>query len=262
MTAYAVLALVAGLLIGSFLNVCIFRLPRGQSVIAPRSSCPACGHRIRSWENVPILSYLFLAGKCSQCRAPISWVYPLVETFTGLSFLLLFLKFGLTPPFFVNALFFCGLIVLIFIDLHERILPDILTLGGTIAGFALSPFQSSEILGAVEIPWKLGASLIGGVLGGGILWLVAAAYLRIKKIEGMGFGDIKMMLMVGTFLGWRLTWLTILLGSMLGALIGGGFMLLMRKGRRYELPFGSFLGLGAMLATLYGVSWIGWYFGP
>ncbi len=251
----------AGLLIGSFLNVCIYRVPRGLSVVAPASSCPACGQAIRPWENIPILSYLMLVGKCAGCRAPISWVYPMVEALTGILFVLLFLRFDLSPPFFVNAFFFSGLVVLIFIDLHERILPDVITLGGAAVGIALSPFQADEILAATEVPWKLYASVAGGILGGGVLWLVAFAYLKIKKIEGMGFGDIKMMLMVGTFLGWRLTWLTIFLGSALGALIGGGFMLMLGKGKRYELPFGSFLGAGAMIATLYGSKLIGWYFG-
>ena len=254
------IALAVGLLVGSFLNVCIFRVPRGGSVVSPRSSCPACGHAIRAWENIPIISYLWLAGKCGGCRAPISWVYPLVEALTGTLFLLLFLKFDLSPPLFVNVFFFCALVVLVFIDLHERILPDVITLGGAAAGILLSPFQADEILMASDVPWKLLASLVGGFLGGGVLWLVAFAYFKIKKIEGMGFGDIKMMLMVGTFLGWRLTWLTIFLGSALGALIGGGFMLMMGKGKRYELPFGSFLGVGAVLATLYGMQLIGWYF--
>lgn len=246
---------------GSFLNVCIYRIPLGKSVISPRSSCPSCGHSIRPWENIPILSFLLLNGKCAKCKAPISWIYPFVELLTALLFFLLFLKFELTPPLPVNILFFCALVVLIFIDLKERILPDPITLGGAVTGLILSPWQSAEILPAPEWQWKMLASLTGALLGGGVLWLVGTAYLKLRKIEGMGFGDIKMMLLVGTFLGWRLTWLTIFLGSVLGAVIGGLFMLLTGKGQRYELPFGSFLGLGAFLSTLWGRSILAWIFG-
>lgn len=256
-----------GLVIGSFLNVCIHRMPRNESIVRPRSHCPRCNHQIRPWENVPVLSYLFLKGKCSKCQAPISWVYPLVESLTALSFYLLFLKYGLMSPFFVNALFFCGLIILVFIDLFHRILPDILTLGGTIAGLLLSPLQSSEFLmgpfpmdpsGPLSKPLS---SLLGVVLGGGILWVTAWFYLRWRKVEGMGFGDIKMMAMIGAFLGPTFAFLTIFFGSLSGAIVGMAFIRLARKDRRYELPFGTFLGIGAMLSTLWGRRLIIWYLG-
>jgi len=255
-----------GLIIGSFLNVCIHRIPKGESIVTPRSKCPECGHKISSWENIPVLSYFILGGKCRGCKTSISWIYPLVEVLTGLCFWLLFLRFGFGSPFFVNVVFFCILISLIFIDLHERILPDRLTLGGTIVGFLLAGFQSSALLGgraAVELSSPVLSnyvnSLLGILVGGGILWLVATLYLKIRKREGMGFGDIKMMMMVGAFLGWKLAWFTILSGSVLGVLIGGSFMYLSRKTQKYELPFGTFLGFGAMLAALYGPQLIDWY---
>lgn len=254
------LVVFVGLIVGSFLNVCIHRLPKRQSVIFPRSRCPQCGRPIPAWENIPLLSYLFLRGKCAGCGHPISWVYPTVEAVTALSFFLLYRKFQMTLPLAVNAFLFAMLIVLVFIDLFERILPDLITLGGAVAGLLLSPVQSGEFLTGDSLWDSLSGSLLGAFLGGGILWLVAAAYLKIKRIEGMGFGDIKMMVMVGAFLGWRYAWMTIFLGSLIGAVVGALFILMFRKGRRYELPFGSFLGLAAMVAVLWGGRLLDWYF--
>jgi len=260
------IVVLAGLVIGSFLNVCIHRIPRGESVVSPRSRCPRCGHAIAFWENIPVVSFLLLGGRCRECRASISWIYPLVETLTAVGFLLLYVHFGFNPPFFVNAVLFCILICLIFIDLFERILPDVLTLGGTVIGLLAAGLQSGQVLGGrwtFQFDNPLLAnylnSTLGILVGGGILWAVAVLYLKIRKREGMGFGDIKMMMMVGAFLGWKLAWFTILTGSVLGVLIGGGYMYFRRKGRQYELPFGSFLGLGAIIATLYGHRIISWY---
>jgi len=181
--------------------------------------------------------------------------------------LLAYLEFGLTAPFVVNGILFCLLIILVFIDLFERILPNVITLGGAVVGFLLSPLQSTELLrplpsGLAEAPvaGALLASLVGALLGGGFLWLVAALYFRIRKIEGMGFGDIKMMLMVGAFLGWQFTWLTIFLGSLLGALLGSLYIAVFGRGRMYELPFGTFLGIAAIIVVFYGPEFIDWYF--
>src|SRR5690606_30391184 len=226
MIAESVLVFLFGLAIGSFLNVCIYRLPRNMSIVRPRSRCPHCDSPVRPWQNIPILSYFILRGRCASCGASISWFYPVVEILTAFLLLLAYLEFGLTAPFVVNGILFCLLIILVFIDLFERILPNVITLGGAVVGFLLSPLQSTELLrplpsGLAEAPvaGALLASLVGALLGGGFLWLVAALYFRIRKIEGMGFGDIKMMLMVGAFLGWQFTWLTIFLGSLLGALL-------------------------------------------
>ena len=256
-----------GLALGSFLNVCIFRIPQRKSVLWPRSSCPHCGRPLRIWENIPILSFVWLRGRCRGCGHSIGWVYPTVEVVTAVLMLLVFDEFGLQPALFVNALFFCLLVVLVFIDLFERLLPDVITLRGTVAGFLLCSFQSTRFFrddfflsgfAPFWIPWV--GSLVGIVAGGGILWLVAILYMKIRKIEGLGFGDIKMMALVGAFLGWRYAWLTILLGSLLGAVLGSLYMLLSGRGRRYELPFGTFLGIAAVVVTLWGPELLDWYF--
>ena len=260
------LVIVAGLVLGSFLNVCIYRVPRGLSVVRPGSRCPHCERPIRPRENVPLLSFLLQQGRCRGCGNRIGWVYPTVEAMTGLVFWLLYLKYGLTAPFFLNGLFSSILIALVFIDLYHRILPDVFTLGGTLVGFLLAPIQSPEFLlwGATLQPGgpilnSYLNSLVGIVFGGGILWGVAFLYLKLRRVEGLGFGDVKMMGMVGAFLGWQFAWLTILVGSLLGAVFGGLFILLSNRDRRYELPFGSFLGLAALGVTLVGSALLGWY---
>jgi leader peptidase (prepilin peptidase) / N-methyltransferase len=255
-----------GLVIGSFLNVCIYRIPRRQSVVRPRSRCPNCSHEIAAWENIPVLSYVLLRGRCRQCRTLISWVYPVVEVLTALAFYLLFLKYAFTPPFWINALFFSILIILIFVDLYHRILPNVLTVAGMVVGFVLVPLQSPEFFTSAAtglrvemLPGRYLESLLGILLGGGLLWITAKLYLMLKKMEGMGLGDVKMMGMVGAFLGWKYAWLTIFAGSMVGALIGFTYILVAGKGRRYELPFGSFLGVAAVVITLWGPWFIAWY---
>lgn len=262
---YAYVACV-GLIIGSFLNVCIHRIPRGESVISPRSRCPQCSRPVRAIENVPVLSYLLLGGKCRGCGQPIGWIYPLVEILTGVGFVLLLYRFGLSTPFFVNAVLFSLLIALAFIDLFERILPNVMTLGGTVVGLLLAGLQSEVFLKGAGSVWGEGGipsnyvnSLLGILFGGGFLWAVAALYLRIRRIEGMGFGDVKMMAMVGAFLGWQFAWLTILFGSLVGAIVGGFYIYLSKQGRRYELPFGTFLAFAAMVVVLVGPEALNWY---
>jgi len=255
-----VFVVAVGLAIGSFINVCIYRIPQRISVVSPGSRCPQCGHGIRPWENIPVLSYLWLKGRCSACREPISAVYPAAEILTALVLLLLYGKYGLTWPLLVNGVLFCIVVALVFIDLRERILPDVLTLGGLVAGFVAAPLQSTEFF-AGPGGWSSWAqSLLGAFLGGGILWVVAYSYLKWRKIEGLGFGDIKMMAMVGAFLGWRFAWLTIFLGSVLGAVLGGLFVFGFRKGGRYELPFGTFLGVAVFISVLWGRRLLDWYF--
>ena len=259
--------IVVGLIVGSFLNVCIYRVPRGRSVVHPRSACPHCHHPISALENIPVLSYLFLGRKCPQCGGKISWVYPLVETLTAVLFYLLFMKYGFQSPFFVNAVFFSILVILIFIDLFERLLPDVFTLGGLAFVFVMAPLQSVEFfpdagpMSFYSVRWRYYDSFLGVLMGAGFLWLVAEIYLRMKKVEGMGFGDIKMMAMVGAFLGWQHTWMTILLGSLLGALVGSIYIYTLGRGVKYELPFGSFLAVGAMIATVWGTPIITAYLG-
>jgi len=185
---------------------------------------------------------------------------------TAFSLVLLFQKYGLATPFFVNGIFFCMLISLVFIDLYHRILPNLITFGGVLAGVFLSPFQSREFfhssgVASVEAWYTTSYvnSALGALIGGGILWLVAFLYLKLRRVEGLGLGDVKMMGMVGAFLGWQYAWVTIFLGSIVGVVIGGLYILIMGRGRRYELPFGSFLGLAAMGVTLYGPELLNWY---
>ena len=250
---------IAGLILGSFLNVCIYRIPRGLSVVRPGSACPHCGRPIRPWENIPVLSYVLLGGRCRGCRGGISWIYPFVEILTAVSFAALYWRFGWSAPLGVNAVFFCLLIVLVMIDLTDRILPDVFTVGGTVAGLLLVPWQAPEFFTLPGSPVtgeglgnRYAQAGLGILLGAGFLWLVAWLYRKFRGVEGMGMGDVKMMAMVGAFLGWQMVWLTILLGSLMGAVVGGSYVWLTGRGRRYELPFGSFLGISAAVAALFG----------
>ncbi len=258
------LALVLGLVIGSFLNVCIFRVPHGMSVSVPRSHCPKCKKPVASYDNIPILSYLILGGRCRHCRAPISLRYPAIEAVSGLISVLVYLKFGLTVEWGIYFAFCSALLVLAFIDIDHRILPDPITLNGIWIGVIVSvvlakpsPFvlQLMRWTG-IDVPGTrivaLIASVLGIVIGGGLLWLVGEAFYRIRGIEGLGFGDVKMMAMVGAFLGAPLTLFTIMTGSLLGSFIGLGMIQFGGKSRQYELPFGTFLGFAAIVAVLYG----------
>jgi len=265
-----VIVFVFGAVIGSFLNVCIYRVPRGESIVSPRSKCPGCGQMIAAWQNIPLISYLLLRGRCRNCGQSISWRYPAVELLTGLVTTGLCFKYGLTSPFFVNTVFACLLIVLVFTDLDLRILPDVFTKGGIIAGLILSSFQDPVFLDLQLLPDSLPdlvrgignpflGSLAGVLFGAGFLWGVAWIYLKLRKIDGMGFGDVKLIAMIGAFTGWKLTWLTILGGSLIGAILGGGYMFLKGKEQKYELPFGTFLGMAAILAVFFGPDLIDWY---
>jgi len=260
-----------GLVTGSFLNVCIRRLPRGQSVIFPGSHCPVCLAAIKPYDNLPVLSYLLLRGRCRACGAPISPLYPLVELLTGLLFLACWLRFGLTLETLKWAIFAALVIALVFTDLRERILPDALNFTGLAIGLILSAIvplrdgTSNWLLvrtAGLPLPrWavSLGDALLGLAVGAGILWMVAEGYFRLRHREGMGMGDIKMIAMVGAFLGVKRTLVTILAGSLLGSLIGGLAILLWHKATDYELPFGTFLGAGAMIAIFLGSPFLSWY---
>jgi leader peptidase (prepilin peptidase)/N-methyltransferase len=260
-----------GLIIGSFLNVCIARLPTEESVVLPNSRCPKCNKAIKPYDNIPVLSYLLLSGKCRFCKEPISWQYPAVEVLTALTFWATYAVVGFQLKTLVLLIFFSAIIVLIFIDLHHRILPDVITLRGTVVGLLLSllaPVEDgtakfiSGLMGfRIDRPIALSFldSLIGAMVCGGFLWAVAEIYYRIRKIEGLGFGDIKLMGMVGAFLGVRLALLTIMLGSFMGAVVGLVYIKFAGKDNQYELPFGSFLGVAAIVAALRGAQVIGQY---
>lgn len=279
MPTYFVVFAVFGLIVGSFLNVCIYRIPRGESVVTPGSHCPRCGKAVRPWDNVPVLAWVWLGGRCRDCREPISLEYPLVETLNAAAWFACAWKWGISPPAFVNALFVSALIVLVFIDYHHQLLPNVITLPGSVAGVLLSSLQDPEYYGdpisgrlagifASVSPdfllrWiePLAGSLLGALLVAGALRAIAFGYERLRKQEGLGMGDVKMMLMVGAFLGWRLALLTIFLGAFTGLL--AGLFLIARRGGSLQtaLPFGVFLGLGAVTCLFLGLPLLGWYLG-
>ena len=264
-----------GMVIGSFLNVCIYRIPRGESVAFPRSRCPHCEHPIRPYDNIPVLSYLLLRGKCRSCGRPISVQYPLVELLSGLAFYYCGAVWEFTSPTYVNSLFLSVIIILVFIDYHHQILPNILTLPGIIAGILLSPLQTTTVyadrlswnacslFGAENvqgmIPWA--GSVLGAVIGGGTLFIVAFTYELIRRKQGLGMGDVKMIAMVGAFLGWRLTILTIFAGSFLGSILGVLLILSRKMNFQSKLAFGVFLGIGAVFSLFFGLPLIHWYLG-
>jgi len=266
---------VLGLLVGSFLNVCISRLPREEpresSIVKPRSHCPKCKKPIAWYDNIPLLSYLLLGGKCRACKAKISAVYPAVELLTGLLFLACLSSFGISLAALKWTLFSCVMLVLVFTDIFDRILPDPVNYFGLGAGLLLSLFAAPADGIAAWLSGKIFAypppspvlsfvdALLGGALGGGLLWLVGVAYLKWRSREGMGFGDVKMMAMAGAFLGPQRTFLTILVGSLLGSVLGLLFILLRRKDSDYELPFGTFLGVAALLVVFFGNPVLDWY---
>ena len=238
-----------GLLFGSFLNVCIHRLPLKQSIVLPASRCPRCGHALPWYENVPVLSYAALLGRCSACRAPISIRYPIVEALTGGLFLWHWWLFGWTPLFAVRLALACALVALFAIDLEHQILPDAITLPGSVVGFVCSVF----------LPPGPIMSLAGIVAGGGILWLIAEIWLRVRKVDAMGFGDVKMLAMVGAFLGVKLVILAFILSSMLGGIVGVVLIVARRADMATRVPFGTMLAVASLAASLYGDSIVGWY---
>jgi leader peptidase (prepilin peptidase)/N-methyltransferase len=255
MIVYVILAFFAGLLIGSFMNVCIFRLPRDLSVVSPRSFCPECEKQIAAWDNIPLFSYLLLGGKCRNCKRAIGWRYPLVELATGLAFALAVYTKGLNPGALKLCIFWAILIDLIATDFEERILPDEFTLGGTALGWIFSAFVPME-LGIIGIffhdklsfRWQsFGDSVVGALFPCLTIWLIGWIYEKLRHKEGLGFGDVKMIAMIGAFLGLRGALLTLILGSVVGATGGIIYVLWTKKDMgSYELPFGSFLGLAAL----------------
>jgi leader peptidase (prepilin peptidase)/N-methyltransferase len=260
-----------GLIIGSFLNVCILRIPGGKSIVTPASACPGCGAPIKPYDNIPVLSWLLLRGKCRACRKPISAMYPAVELLTGLLFLVCWLAFGYSAQTLKWAAFSALMIVLIFTDLRERLLPDAVNFTGLGIGLLASLFTKPMDGTALWLSARLFDypppvpvlsfcdALLGAAAGSGLLWLVSEGYFRLRGREGMGLGDVKMMLLVGAFLGLKRTVLTILAGSVLGTVLGILFILTRRKGSDYELPFGTFLGAAALLVVFFGTPLVNWY---
>ncbi len=245
------IAAALGLIIGSFLNVCIFRLPRGASVVWPASACGSCKRELRWFENIPVISWMVLGAKCARCKAPISVQYPLVEVTTAVLFVLVTATTPLGSVLAARLIFVAALIVLFAIDLEHHLLPNVITLPGIAVG----------LLFALVGPPGWQASLVGVLLGGGVLYAIAAGYYAVRKEEGMGMGDVKMLAMIGAFLGWQSVLLTLVLASLSGAVIGLALIAVQRGSMKYALPFGTFLALGALVAMLAGQPLIDWYVG-
>lgn len=250
---------VFGLIVGSFLNVCIYRLPREISIISPSSTCPACKTGIKPWDNIPLISYLLLKGKCRHCGERISFRYPIVELLNGLLYLLLFYSFGFGWHLIPLFAFVSALIVITLIDLEFQIIPDVITFPGIIIGLVSSSFLLPDPFIDINSPdIKVGFinSLIGLFLGGGLFFIIA-----VLSRGGMGGGDIKMMAMVGAFMGWKAVLLVTFIGSLTGSLVGILLMLLKGKDRKTKVPFGPFLALGSLITLFFGGKIINWYLG-
>lgn len=242
-------ALALGLCVGSFLNVVIYRMPRGLSVVRPGSACPSCRAPIAWWDNVPLLSFALLRGRCRRCGARIAWRYPLVELVTAGLFALVFIRFGATPAALAYLAFVAALVAVTFIDLDHRIIPDRITLAGAALGLLLAPVTGRGWIGAAA----------GAVAGGGALLLLALAYERIRGVAGMGGGDVKFAAMAGAFLGLQGIFVTLFLASFVGSLAG---ILLMARGsgtRMTALPFGTFLAPAAAVALFWGPALVALY---
>ncbi len=271
-----ILAFIFGSAFGSFLNVVIHRVPREMSIVFPNSACPKCEKPIALYDNIPILSWLILGGKCRNCKAPISIRYPTVELFTGLLWLLVFWQVGFTPMLPVALAFVTAIVALMFIDAEHMILPNAITYPFFIIAIAIriifpiafgvdyfGDSNNAPMAGMAGYPlWVV--SVVGGVLGalagGGSLWLVGALWKKFRGVDAMGLGDVKMMLGVGMILGWRLSILSIFLAAFVGALIGLAVIAKQKdRDMQTQIPFGIFLGIGSIVALLFGESLIGWY---
>jgi len=246
-TLVIIVAGVLGALIGSFLNVCILRWPKEESVIRPRSHCPGCGRQIAGYDNIPIISWLVLRGRCRHCRTGISIQYPLIELSVALIWVFMVWRYGLEVKAFQGAVFFTILLGIALTDAREYIIPDEFSLGGLVIGVLFS------LAGGFS---GIAAALLGAALGFALLWGVGAAGTKLFKEDAMGGGDIKMMAMVGAFVGWQGVLLTVFLGALLGTLV---FVPLSLVGKKRLVPFGVFLSLGAAATWLAGAAVIAWY---
>jgi len=239
-----------GAVVGSFLNVCIYRLPRHVSIVTPPSACPSCRRPLAWYENVPVIAYLVLGGRCRTCGAPFGRRYVIVEAITAATFVAATWYFGPGLPLVSRLVFACALIVLFAIDLEHHLLPNVITLPGIVAGLVFSVLLHQ---------WT--DSLLGILLGGGSLLVLFYAWLWLRKEEALGMGDPKMLAMIGSFLGWRMTLLTLILGSLSGSIVGVALIATGRGHRKSMLPFGCFLAIGAALAATVGPSIVDWYVG-
>jgi len=264
-----------GAAVGSFLNVVIHRVPNEESIVFPNSACPKCGKSIKAYDNIPILSWLILRGQCRHCRKPIAWRYPAVELLTALLFVLVYWQIGLSVFLPVGLIFAATMVALIFIDAENMILPNVITypllvfallvrlIYPLFFGVTFSDFNIFPLIYLQEYPiWlvSLAGAVLGGLVGGGSLWLVGEIWKRLRGVDAMGLGDVKMMFAVGALLGWQLTVLSIFLGAFSGAVIG--IFLVSRqkdKDMQTQIPFGIFLGIGSIISLLFGEQLVKWY---
>lgn len=248
-TLIYILTFIFGSIVGSFLNVCIHRLPEGKSIVFPPSACPNCSKPIAFYDNVPIISYIILLGRCRNCKKAISMRYPFVELLTGLFSIALLKTFGISLELPIYFIFISSLIVITFIDMQHQIIPDVISLPGIGIGLVISYF----------LPLGMLNSAVGILLGGGGLFLIAISYQAITGREGMGGGDIKLLAMIGAFLGWQSIIITIFAGSFVGSVIGTILMIAKGKDSKYAIPFGPFLAGGAIISLFFGKILINWY---
>jgi len=240
-----------GLFIGSFLNVCIHRIQRDESILWPGSHCPKCGNKLKPWDNIPVISYLILMGKCRYCSEPISVRYPLVELLSSLLAVSLLYRFGVTIVFLIYYSWACVLLIITFIDIDIQIIPDSLSLGGLIAG----------LIAVYWLPVTYKDAFIGLVSGGGLLMVIIYSYYLLTKKEGMGGGDVKLLAMIGVFTGWQGVLFTVFMSSLMGTIVGIPYGLIKKGTLKAAIPFGPFLALGAFIYVLWGQYIIEWYFG-
>ncbi len=267
------IVLLFGLIVGSFLNVCIARIPLETSIISPPSHCPRCKTPIRWYDNIPLVSFAVLRGRCRTCGQRISWRYPLVEQLNGLLYIWAISEFGFTGEAVLVMALCSSLVVISFIDYDHQIIPDVITFPGMVTGLAVAPFFMTTLAGPLS--FGLGNVLpplgqngtsflnafIGLVLGGAPLYVIGLLWEKLRKVEAMGGGDVKYMAMVGSFLGWKGAFLTIMLGAMAGSLVGVALILLKKHQADKVIPFGPFLAFGTLLTLFRGPEIIAWYLG-
>lgn len=247
-----VLIFILGLIVGSFSNVCIYRIPRNESIIYPASHCPKCHSKIKPVDNIPLLSYILLKGRCRNCKSKISIQYPIVEFLTGLIYLIVYLIYGLSIQSLIYIILSSALVIIAFIDLNEQIVPDVISLPGIVIGFIIS----------FLVPYiSFINSALGVLVGGGIILIIGLAGSVVFKKEAMGGGDVKLAAMIGAFLGWRYIMISLFLGFFLGALAGIILIMSKIKSREDAIPFGPFIVLGSFITLLWGEKIIFWYVG-
>lgn len=255
-----IIAFLLGSVIGSFLNVCVYRIPRNLSIITPSSRCPSCNTPISPRDNIPILSYIFLCGRCRTCKTKISFRYPLVEFLNAALYILVLWRFGFGWHTFIYFMLCSALLVIAFIDLEFQIIPDRITLSGIPIGLIAGSFLLPDPF-MIFSPLGLKTSVIGACTGFGLFYSVAVIGAALFKKEALGGGDIKLMAMLGGFLGWKGVLLTTFLGSLSGSVIGVLLMIIHKKDRKHKIPFGPFLVLGSMITLFYGQEILYWYLG-